>query len=193
MKQVSLNSIFRIFLFLFSSFLISCGGTSQSVNIPSVVYTSDETLGGFDEIQARSGFKNYLEEYNSPLADYTDVIFDACKEHDCDPCIIIAIGMAETTLGKNMGGEYNFWNYLPDGEGNKPHSYESWENSIYALAYEFGENGSHKNKTSLEAINSETPKFCASGCEHWMTNVKAVYRDLSNIGCDVNTDLTYPK
>lgn len=147
----------------------------------------------FDAAKMQQGFKDYLsEKYNSKLANYTDVIVAACKEHDCDPCLIVAIGVAETTAGKTMTGDYNFWNYLPGGEGNPAHDFKSWENSIYALAWEFGESGSHKNKSTLEAINSQNPPFCASGCEHWMTNVRAVYKDLSSLGCDLNTDLTYP-
>lgn len=146
----------------------------------------------FSEERMKSEFQKYLKEYQSPLANYTEEIIAACKEHDCDPCLIIAIGMAETTLGNHMGGRYNFWNYLPGGEGNPPHNFKSWENAISALAYEFGENGAHAHKSSLEAINGRNPKFCVSGCEHWMSNVLQVYDDLSGAGCNANTDLTFP-
>jgi hypothetical protein len=156
--------------------------------VPTVEINDIEVdLDNTPPVVTSQDLRAYMETYNSPLADYADLMIEACRAHDCDPCLIVAIGLAESTLGKNMGGDYNFWGFIKDG---KVHSFQSMENSIWALAYEFGENGQHRNKRSLEAINNERPPFCASGCEHWLSNVEAAYNAIP--GCHLDTDLTFP-
>jgi hypothetical protein len=132
--------------------------------------------------------KTFMEAYNSPLTDYADLMIAACERHDCDPCLIVAIGLAESTLGKHMGGGYNFWGRMRNGQ---VHSFQSMENTIWGLAYEFGEQGAQRNKRSLEEILHQDPRYCASGCEHWLSNVYAAYDAIPS--CNRNTDLTFPK
>jgi len=138
--------------------------------------------GGSSHISS-TDLKDYLRQNGSPLADYSDVIIEQCEEYDCDPCLVVAIAMAESTLGTKMPADsYNAWGYFYHG---KFHYFQNWENAIRAVAYEFGPDGAQSGKTDIEDLT-----WCAEECEHWEGNVKAVYNNLASKGCDIN-DLTF--
>jgi hypothetical protein len=177
-----------ISLLLFAILLSSCNFPTFNPSITPFSVSNDPPLD-IKPVNVNGitpdAMKKYLEDRASPLAPYTETIFKACKEYNCDPCLIIAIANAESTMGKHMpDGSYNAWGYFYRG---KFHYFQSWENAINAVAYEFGPKGTQYGKSRIEDLT-----WCAEGCEDWVPNVKAVYQDLAGQGCNADK-LKYPQ
>lgn len=76
--------------------------------------------------------ENYLERYNSPLFDFSEMIVETAEKNNLSPLLIVAIGQQESNLGKNTPpGCYNAWGWGIHAQGTK--CYESWPEAIESV------------------------------------------------------------
>lgn len=74
--------------------------------------------------------KEFLDKYNSPLADYSEEIVQLADRYNLDWRLIPAISGVESTFGKNLPvGSYNAY-----GWANGRYAFDSWENSIQIVS-----------------------------------------------------------
>jgi hypothetical protein len=70
--------------------------------------------------------KNFLNSYNSPIADYSQALVNTADKYDIDWKLVTAIAGVESTFGKRIPiNSYNAY-----GWANGNYYFISWENSI---------------------------------------------------------------
>lgn len=74
--------------------------------------------------------KQYLEKHNSPMAPYSDLVFEASEKYDLDYRLMVAIAQCESNLcKKSPPSSYNCWGF----ENGDTHFY-SWEHAFERVA-----------------------------------------------------------
>jgi hypothetical protein len=136
-----------------------------------------------------NGIKSYLSEKKSAFTDYTEMLDEYAQKYDVDPRLAIAIAGAESQFGKDTTGQncmlhYNPWNLMSNNSCMK---FDNWEESFNQIFAQLRKYREKENLTTIEAIQ---PKYCTSGCDNWITNVKSFYQEQGG-NADSN-DLTYP-
>jgi hypothetical protein len=77
--------------------------------------------------------KGFLEEQNSPLADYADVFVKNADKYNLDWRFVAAISGTESTFGQAYPqGTYNGWGW--GIYGNNMHYFNSWEDAIETIS-----------------------------------------------------------
>lgn len=146
-------------------------------NLRSGGSTAEADLTYPDDAPSTEEIGHCIDEYikeqigERGLYGYGEDIANAGQIQDVNPGFIVAIGQAESELGRNITrGDYNYWNYLPTSYG---YDFASWEDSINQHAGNLnsfisngqntivkigqGENGTYVPKTS--------EKYAANDCD----------------------------
>jgi hypothetical protein len=77
--------------------------------------------------------KGFLEERNSPLADYADVFVENADKYNLDWKFVAAISGTESSFGLAYPqGTYNGWGW--GIYGNNMHYFNSWEDAIETIS-----------------------------------------------------------
>lgn len=92
--------------------------------------------------------KNYLENYDSPLAPYAETFVATADEYGVDWRLVPAITGVESTFGKHIP----FESYNAYGWANGEYSFESWEDSIEHVTYTLKEKYIEKGAASITKI-----------------------------------------
>lgn len=120
--------------------------------------------------------KKYLEKYNSPLAPYSDLIFEMSELYGFDYYWIVAIAQQESNLCKKAPeGSHNCWGYGIHKRGTK--TFDSYELAIKSYAEYL--------KTSYFDIGLNTPelimkKYCPSSNGSWAAGVTQFINELES-------------
>ena len=77
--------------------------------------------------------KNYLQKYNSPLADKADVFVAEADKNNIDWRLVAAISGVESTFGHQIPtGSYNGWGWGIYGDNT--HGFTSWDDGITVIS-----------------------------------------------------------
>lgn len=131
----------------------------------------------------------YLDEKKATFSDSADLIDSYAQKYNIDPRLAIAISGAETQFGKDSDGlncpQYNNpWNFLINGKCMK---FDDWDSSIKQVFAQLRKYREHDNLSTIEQIGEV---YCTSGCENWLSNVKAFYKEQG--GNPETNDYSYP-
>lgn len=95
--------------------------------------------------------QNYLEKYNSPLADHSQDFIEAADKYDVDWRLVPAIAGVESTFGKFIPGGYNAWGW--GVYGDQALGFQSWKDGIYTLNKGLRENYINRGYTEPYSMN----------------------------------------
>jgi hypothetical protein len=108
--------------------------------------------------------RNYLEEHNSPLSEYSGVFICLADKYRLDWRLVPAITGVESTFGKRIPiNSYNAY-----GWANGSYSFESWDESIEVVSKALRNNYIDRGAVSINDI----ARIYAPPSETWARNVK---------------------
>lgn len=122
---------------------------------------------------SRNTLEGYLRNQASPLAAHVDGFFASAQQWNVDPRLVVAVGGAESSFGKNglcATQRHNAWGW----GGGYPNcfSYPTWDAAIDAVTSGLRRLYLDLGLTTIPAIAA---KYCATGCENWIPNVTLFY------------------
>lgn len=97
---------------------------AEAVSDPSAGIKGKGETSGFDF--RVENLRNYLEQFNSPLAPYAKDLVSNADENGLDYRLVPAISGVESTFGKNIPND----SYNAYGWANGNYSFTSWPDSI---------------------------------------------------------------
>jgi hypothetical protein len=117
----------HIFLIIALLIISATNVYAQEVSEASGTLRSQITTSGFDyRVQ---NLKNFLEKYNSPLAEYAQEFINYADIYGIDYRLVPAITGVESTFGKQIPyGSFNAY-----GWANGDYRFSSWQNSIQVV------------------------------------------------------------
>ncbi len=130
--------------------------------------------------------RDYLTRKGSPLAGSAAAFVSAGQRYDVDPRFVVAIANAESSLGTNgrcATERHNAWGY----GGGWPNcwSFASWEEGIWQVTMDIGTYYFRQyNQRTIPSFvvrpagTCTVHCWCASGCQDWIANVSAAYREM---------------
>lgn len=111
--------------------------------------------------------KKYLEKYKSPLAPYSDLIFQLSQDYGFEYYWIVAIAQQESNLCKKIPeGSHNCWGYGIHKRGTL--SFNNYETSLKSYAEYLKREYFDKGLNTPELIMS---KYCPSSDGSWARGV----------------------
>lgn len=120
--------------------------------------------------------KNFLEEYNSPLAEYADVFVSEADKNNIDWRLVPSISGVESTFGKRMPrNSYNAY-----GWANGNYRFTSWEESIGVVSKSLRENYIDNGKVTVNQIS----RVYAPPSKTWAYKVKYFMKKISPVTVD---------
>ena len=131
--------------------------------------------GSATAADARPGIiKNYLLEYNSPIADYSHKIVEVADKYSLDFRLITAIAQQESNLCKRIPpGSHNCWGWGIHSEGSL--GFDSYDEGIEAVSKGLRQNYLDKGYTEVDDImRIYTPLSDGS----WARGVKTFMADM---------------
>ncbi len=139
---------------------ISRGQTLEKTITSSAQLIEDET-GPDNRSQI---LKDYLEDYDSPLAEYADEFVKAADSYGLDWRLVVAITGVESTFGKFIPqGSYNAY-----GWANGAYYFESWPESIWHVSQTLKEKYINRGADTVEEIG----RIYAPPSPFWAGKVK---------------------
>jgi len=118
--------------------------------------------------------KKYLERYNSPLAPYSNLIFDVSETYKIPYTYIVAIAQQESNLCKKAPEEsYNCWGYGINSAGTL--RFENYEIAIKSFAEYLKRQYFDKGYDTPEKIMT---KYCPHSNGSWAFGVNQFIREL---------------
>ena len=118
--------------------------------------------------------KRYLEKYNSPLVNYTDLIFSTSKTYNFDYRWIVAIAQQESNLCKKIPDEsYNCWGYGIHSKGTL--RFDNYELAIKSFGEYLKREYFDKGLTTPEQIMK---KYCPPSNGSWANGVSQFFNDI---------------
>lgn len=112
--------------------------------------------------------KNYLEKYNSPLAEYASKLVEYADTYGLDYRLLAAISGAESTFGKRIPkNSYNAY-----GWANGNYAFASWDNSIEVVSKALRQKYIEKGAVSI----SQIAKRYAPPSNTWSNKVKHIMK-----------------
>lgn len=98
--------------------------------------------------------RQYLEDFNSPLAPHADALVSASDTYGLDYRLLTAIAQQESNLCKVIPpGSYNCWGWGIHSEGTL--GFENYENAIFTVSKGLKENYLDKGYNTPEEIMSK--------------------------------------
>jgi hypothetical protein len=123
--------------------------------------------------------KQYLEKWNSPMSQFSDLIVSESDQNGVDPMLVVAIAQQESNLGKKVTpGCYNAWGWAQTSVNTR--CFKSWEDGIISFIDEFSESYIQKGLSSPEQIMTRYNATSPGGS--WARGVSQFLEDLSNPG-----------
>jgi hypothetical protein len=108
--------------------------------------------------------EDYLDQFNSPLADYADEFVKAADAYDLDWRLLTAITGVESTYGRFIPrNSYNAY-----GWNNGAYAFHSWEDSIWTVTQSLKENYVDRGANTVEKIG----RIYAPPSPFWAGKVK---------------------
>jgi fructose-specific component phosphotransferase system IIB-like protein len=107
--------------------------------------------------------RTYLENRNSPLAEYAEEFIKAANEHGIDYRIVVAISIIESGGGKKNFRPYNAWGWGKNG-------FTNWTEGIWAVSAGIGRYYS-KGLTTPRLISYS---YCPPNADVWASKVQGV-------------------
>jgi len=134
----------------------------------------DATVSGAD---ARPMLiKKYLEKYNSPMAPYSDLIFQISEDYGFEYYWIVAIAQQESNLCKKAPeGSYNCWGYGIHKKGTL--KFDNYEIAIKSYAEYLKREYFDKGLNTPELIMK---KYCPSSNGSWANGVNQFIEELKS-------------
>lgn len=134
----------------------------------------DATVSGAD---ARPMLiKKYLEKYNSPMAPYSDLIFQISEDYGFEYYWIVAIAQQESNLCKKAPeGTHNCWGYGIHKKGTL--GFDSYEIAIKSYAEYLKREYFDKGLNTPELIMT---KYCPSSNGSWANGVNQFIEELKS-------------
>ena len=134
----------------------------------------DATVSGAD---ARPMLiKKYLEKYNSPMAPYSDLIFQISEDYGFEYYWIVAIAQQESNLCKKVPEDsHNCWGYGIHKKGTL--KFDSYEISIKSYAEYLKREYFDKGLNAPELIMK---KYCPSSNGSWANGVNQFIEELKS-------------
>ena len=103
--------------------------------------------------------QKYLEQYNSPLAEYADVFVREADKNGLDWKFVAAISGVESTFGKHIPPySYNGWGW--GVYGGNVHRFASWEDAISTISTDL--RSKYMNKWGAKDVYSIGRIYAAS-------------------------------
>ena len=135
---------------------------------------------------SEAAIRDYLTRHGSPLASSAAAFVSAGQRYNVDPRFVVAIAYAESSLGTNgrcATERHNAWGY--GGGWPSCWTFASWEEGIWQVTMDIGEyyfrRYNQRTIPSFVIVPAGTCTshcWCASGCEHWVSNVSAAYQEM---------------
>jgi hypothetical protein len=120
--------------------------------------------------------KAYLEKYKSPLAPYSDLIYQVSKDYGFEYYWIVAIAQQESNLCKKAPEDsHNCWGYGIHKRGTL--KFESYELSIKSYAEYLKREYFDKGLNTPELIMG---KYCPSSNGSWARGVQQFIDEMEN-------------
>lgn len=143
-----MNKLLKILILVVILFSISTGNVSADMAVAECSAQLQSRMideeADFREVTLR----NFLNEHNSPLADYSDVFIKFADEYNLDWRLVPAITGVESTFGKQIpANSYNAY-----GWANGAYSFESWEDSIEIVSKALREKYINRGAESINEI-----------------------------------------
>ena len=197
--QKQLRKIKRLFLasaFLVLALVVSFGEIyflSNKKNSPINALASDNVIVGSDNKNNEQNdfvinsdvvgadarpmlIKNYLEKYKSPLAPYSDLIFQVSNDYGFDYYWIVAIAQQESNLCKKAPeGSHNCWGYGIHKKGSL--GFDNYELAIRSYAEYLKREYFDKGLNTPELIMK---KYCPSSNGSWAAGVNQFIEELKS-------------
>jgi hypothetical protein len=155
------------------------GFSNEKVVIESAVEDTknisvDATVSGAD---ARPMLiKKYLEKYNSPMAPYSDLIFQISEDYGFEYYWIVAIAQQESNLCKKAPeGSYNCWGYGIHKKGTL--KFDGYELAIKSYAEYLKREYFDKGLNTSELMMK---KYCPSSNGSWANGVNQFIEELKS-------------
>ncbi len=172
------------FVFIFEAMLLSDAKTSSLVlgieNKITIAKAAEFENNMVMEGRAISGdarplmIKKYLEKYNSPLAPYSDLIFELSQQYGFEYYWIVAIAQQESNLCKKAPeGTHNCWGYGIHKRGTL--GFDSYELALKSYAQYLDREYFKKGRTTTEDIMK---KYCPSSDGSWARGVNQFIEQL---------------
>jgi len=118
--------------------------------------------------------KNYLERYDSPLAPYSDLIFQVSNDYGFDYYWIVAIAQQESNLCKKAPeGSHNCWGYGIHKKGSL--GFDNYELAIRSYAEYLKREYFDKGLNTPELIMK---KYCPSSNGSWAAGVNQFINEM---------------
>ncbi len=127
--------------------------------------------------------RRFLQNHNSPLKDYTDVIVQAADKYNQDWRIIVAISGVESNFGKiTKPNSYNAWGWRggPNGDFSK---FANWEQAIEYITKVFTQ-GYGQNPDPYSIYKT----YCPPCSTAWPDAVTKYMKQLSGIRQEINRE-----
>lgn len=179
------------FLGLIAAACLCVAGSACRATAPPICYTTID---------------DYLED--SPMAGEGAHYVKWGRYFNVDPRLLVGISLAESSLGRYTCQSYNAWGWAcgkyvfapgVDPDTNRAEfagapgyvagqgiSFETgWEDCMFWVTRSLRQSYLDQGLTTVATIQ---PKYCTSGCEHWISNVST---GINALGGDV-TDLDFP-
>ena len=120
--------------------------------------------------------KKYLEKYNSPMAPYSDLIFQISEDYGFEYYWIVAIAQQESNLCKKAPeGSYNCWGYGIHKKGTL--KFDGYELAIKSYAEYLKREYFDKGLNTPELMMG---KYCPSSNGSWASGVNQFIEELKS-------------
>lgn len=95
------------------------------ISINETTLTKDEFVNAVRNYSTDDG-------YQTRFAQWADVIYDVCVEHNINPVVCVAVACQESGFGKYVGGKFNYWGIAVYNDTNSGTSYATMEEAVEA-------------------------------------------------------------
>jgi hypothetical protein len=148
-------------------------GPSYGLELENTISSSAQLKEETEEFDNRTQIlEKYLDQFNSPLADYADEFIDAADAYDLDWRLLAAITGVESTYGKFIPrNSYNAY-----GWNNGAYAFQSWENSIWTVTKALKENYVDRGANTVEKIG----RIYAPPSPFWSGRVKRIMAQIDS-------------
>ncbi|NLZ24608.1 hypothetical protein GX888_02610 [Candidatus Dojkabacteria bacterium] len=114
-----------------------------------------------DEYQNKvANVKDFLEERNSPLAQYASEFVDAAEYYNIDYRLLPAISIVESSGGRNNFRRHNAW-----GWGTR--HFKTWEEGIWSVS----EGLANYYASGLNTPSRIATRYCPANATNWASKV----------------------
>ncbi|MEI8067793.1 MAG: hypothetical protein WCG91_02440 [Candidatus Shapirobacteria bacterium] len=148
-------------------------GNAKNNDKDSEMMMSSEIAGG----DARPMLiKKYLEKYNSPLAPYSNLIFELSERYGYEYYWIVAIAQQESNLCKKVPEEsHNCWGYGINKAGTL--KFDNYELALKSYAEYLKREYFDKGRNTTELIMK---KYCPSSNGSWANGVNQFIEEMKS-------------